>query len=125
LVLLFTVTCSDIFMYVTYTSTTQFLIGGPDSTHPLYSLGVCSGAVGSSAMLQAGRSQVRFPMVSLEFFIDIILWSHYGPGVGSASNRNEYQEYLLWGGKGGWCAGLTTLPPSCTDSLKIWKPQPP
>jgi hypothetical protein len=22
-------------------------------------------------------------------------WSHYGPGVGSASNRNEYQEYFL------------------------------
>jgi len=31
-----------------------------------------------------------------EFFIDIIsLRSHYGPGVDSASNRNEYQEYLL------------------------------
>ena len=26
--------------------------------------------------------------------------SHYGPGVDSASNRNEYQEYFL-GGKGG------------------------
>ena len=22
-------------------------------------------------------------------------WSHYGPGVDSASNRNEYQEYFL------------------------------
>ena len=22
-------------------------------------------------------------------------WSHYGPGVNSASNRNEYQEYFL------------------------------
>jgi hypothetical protein len=39
---------------------------------------------------------------------------HYGPDVGSASNRNEYQEY-----------GLTTLPPSCADCLKIWEPQPP
>jgi hypothetical protein len=34
-------------------------------------------------------------MVSLEVFIDIILLSYYGPGVGSASNRNEYQEYFL------------------------------
>jgi hypothetical protein len=34
-------------------------------------------------------------MVLLEFFIDIILRPHYGLGVGSASNRNEYQEYLL------------------------------
>ena len=38
LVLLFTVMCSDIFMYVTYTSITQFLLGGPDLTHPLCSL---------------------------------------------------------------------------------------
>jgi len=30
------------------------------------------------------------------FFIDIkSLRSHYGPGVNSASNRNEYQEYFL------------------------------
>ena len=30
------------------------------------------------------------------FFIDIkSLRSHSGPGVDSASNRNEYQEYLL------------------------------
>jgi hypothetical protein len=34
-------------------------------------------------------------MVSLEFFIDIILPAHYGPGVDSASNRKEYQEYFL------------------------------
>jgi len=34
-------------------------------------------------------------MVSLEFFIDIILRPHYGSGVESASNRNEYQEYFL------------------------------
>ena len=26
-------------------------------------------------------------------------WPHYGPGVDSASNRNEYQEYFL-GGRG-------------------------
>jgi len=39
-----------------------------------------------------------------------------GPGVDSASNRNEYQEYFL-AGKGGPCVGLTTLPPSCADCL--------
>ena len=33
--------------------------------------------------------------MSLEFFIDIIFRPHYGPGVDSASNRNEYQEYFL------------------------------
>jgi len=31
----------------------------------------------------------------LEFFIDIKSFhSHYGPRVGSASNRNEYQEHF-------------------------------
>jgi len=30
------------------------------------------------------------------FFTDIkSFWSHYGIGVDSASNRNEYQEYFL------------------------------
>jgi hypothetical protein len=47
-----------------------------------------------------------------------------GPGVDSASNGNEYQEYFL-GGKRGRCVGLTTLPPSSADCLEIWEPQPP
>jgi len=35
-------------------------------------------------------------LVSLEFFIYIkSLRSHYGPGVDSACNRNEYQEHFL------------------------------
>ena len=64
------------------------------------------------AALQIGRSMVRFQMVSIEYFIDIKSFrSHYGPGVDSASNRNEYQEYFL-GGKSGRCVRLTTLPPS-------------
>ena len=47
-------------------------------------------------MLQIGRSLVLLQLVSLEIFIDIksLQW-HYGPGVDSASNRNEYQEYVL------------------------------
>jgi len=33
---------------------------------------------------------------SVGFFIDIKSFrSHYGPGVDSASNRNEYQEHFL------------------------------
>ena len=42
---------------------------------------------------------------------------HYG--IGSASNRNEYQEYFL-GGKG---VRLTTIPPSFAYCLEIWNPQ--
>ena len=35
-------------------------------------------------------------LVSVEIFTDIKSFrSHYGPGVDSASNRNEYQEYFL------------------------------
>jgi hypothetical protein len=44
------------------------------------------------------------------FFIDIGIKSfrsYYGPGVDSASNRNEYKEYLLEG-EGGRCVRLTT-----------------
>ena len=48
--------------------------------------GVRGGAVGFGIALQAGRSLARFPMVSLDFFINII---------DSASNRNEYQECFL------------------------------
>jgi hypothetical protein len=64
------------------------------------------------------------PMVSLEYFIDIKFRPHHGPGVDSASNRNEYQEYFL-GGKGGWCVRLTDFPPSYADCHEIWEPQPP
>jgi len=35
--------------------------------------GARGGAVGSGTALQAGRSLVQFPIVSLEFLIDIIL----------------------------------------------------
>jgi hypothetical protein len=52
-------------------------------------VGARGDAVVRGTALQAGRWRVRFPMLSLEFFIDII------PGVDSASNRNEYKEYFL------------------------------
>ena len=36
------------------------------------------------------------PAVVIGFFIDIKSFlSHYGPGVDSASNKNEYQEHFL------------------------------
>ena len=69
-------------------------------------------------MLKIGRSLVRSQLVSLEYFIDIKSFpSRYGPGVDSASNRNEYQEHFL-GCKGGRCIRLTTLPPSCAVVMK-------
>ena len=48
-------------------------------------LGARGGAVGLGTALQVGRLRVRFPMVSLEFFIDIILpaalWSWGQPSL--------------------------------------------
>ena len=52
------------------------------------------------------------------FFIDTKSFlSHYGPGVDSASNRNEYRDYFL-GVKSGRYVRLTTLPPSCAVVMK-------
>jgi len=56
--------------------------------------------------------------VSLEFFIDIKSFrSHYGRGVDSASNRNEYQEYFL--GVKAEADNLTTILCRCHE---IWNP---
>ena len=51
-----------------------------------------SGDRGSTVVKVAGS----IPAGVSELFIDIKSFrSHYGPGVDSASNTNEYQEYFL------------------------------
>jgi len=61
------------------------------------------------------------------FFIDIKSFQlHYGPGVDSASNRNEYQEYFL-GVKSSRCVRLTTYHHPVSLSLNLvaltsWNP---
>jgi hypothetical protein len=50
-------------------------------------IGVHGGVVVEALYYKTGRSRVRFSVVSLR--------SHYGPGVDSASNRNEYQKHFL------------------------------
>jgi len=67
------------------------------------------------------------PAGFIGFFINVKSFrSHYGPGVDSASNRNEYQEDFL-GGKGGRCVRLTTyhhpvpLSPNL-GALTSWNP---
>ena len=65
-------------------------------------------------------------MMSLEFVIEIKFFrSHYGSGVGSASNRNEYQV-CFFGGKCGRCVRLTIHHPVPLswdlETLTSWKP---
>ena len=60
-------------------------------------LGARSSADGWGTATQVGKSWIRFPMKSLEFFIDIILLAAFfwgGSGIESATNRNEYEEYF-------------------------------
>jgi hypothetical protein len=70
--------------------------------------GARGGVVGWGTALQAGRSWVRFPMASWEFFIYIILpaalWHWGGLSLQGTSDR---------------CVALTTLPSSCADRLVI------
>jgi len=49
-------------------------------------VGAGGGAVGWGTAQQAGRSRVRFPRVSLEFFFDIILLAALWPKGYSASS---------------------------------------
>jgi len=73
--------------------------------------------------LQAGRSRVRFPMVSLEFFIDIVFLAALWPW-GWLSLQQKWVPGIFPGGKGGWCLGLTILPHSRASCLEIRVPQP-
>jgi hypothetical protein len=79
------------------------------------------GTRGARGALHDGRSRVRFPMASLEYLTKYFR-PHYGPGVDSAFNRNEYREIflvLIFWGIDGRCVGLTPLPPLCADCLPI------
>jgi hypothetical protein len=61
-------------------------------------------------LLQAGRCGFE-SCCHWIFSMYLLLPVHYGTGVDSATNRNEYQE-SSWGVKSGQCVRLTTSPPS-------------
>lgn len=58
-----------------------------------------------------------FLVVSLEFFIHLILPDAIRLWGRPTSNTNEYLQYFL-GSKGSLCIRLTTLPPLRADCLK-------
>ena len=68
-------------------------------------------------MLHTGRLRVRFPMVSLEFFSDIILPVALCPW-GRLSLWQKWVPGVFLGDKGSGCVELTTLPPSCAVVMK-------
>ena len=72
---------------------------------------------GWGTRLQTGRSRVRFPMVSLEFFSNIVLPVALWPW-GRLSLWQKWVPGVFHGGKGGRCVGLTNLPPSCAVVVK-------
>jgi hypothetical protein len=53
-------------------------------------MGTHGSVLGWGNMPQAGKSRVRIPMMWI-FSAYLIFQPQYGPGVDSASNRNEYQ----------------------------------
>jgi len=73
-------------------------------------------AVGWGIELQAGFDS---RCCHWNFFLTYYFRPHYGPGVDTTSNRNEYHEYLL-GLKSGRCVGLTNLPHPCADRIETW-----
>ena len=85
---------------------------------------VRGGAVGWGIALQARRTQVRYPMESLEFFIYIFF-----PTVRSPCDRiilqSNWVPEIFPAGKGGWYVGLTTLTISHADWPEIWGAQTP
>ena len=56
-----------------------------------------------------GRN-VAGSIFGLKIFSAITFRQYYDCEVDSVPNINDYQKYFV-GGKGGWCMGLTTLPP--------------
>ena len=96
------------------------LMNGDISIYICVCVCVCVGRGGTMVKVLCYKSEGRCfdpSWCHCNFSLTKSFRSHYGPGVDSASNGNEYQEHFL-GGKGGRCVGLTILPTSCAVVMK-------
>jgi hypothetical protein len=75
------------------------------------------GGVVVKALRYKPAGRVRFPVVSLEFFGDIILPVALWPW-GRPNLQQKWVPGVFLGSKGGRCVSLTTLPPSCVVVMK-------
>jgi hypothetical protein len=73
--------------------------------------------------LPAGRLRVRFPMVSLDFFMDMILSAALWPCC-RLSHQHKWVPEIFPGCKCSRCVRLTILTPTCADCLEVWETQP-
>jgi hypothetical protein len=79
--------------------------------------------VGRGAMLQAGRSRVRFPMRPLDFFFDSFNPFSRTTDLMPTQPLTEMSTRNLLGVKGYRCVGPTTSPLSQMIFYKIWEPR--